>query len=254
MGRDALLGGADAASAPLAEMLVTSERTEREITVRLYEEYRRIRARLFNELLRVHSNYPPDDLLARAQTILDRVLFVAFAEDRNLLPPNTLAKAFEHRDPYNPRPVWQNFLSVFRSVDQGNPHLNIPAYNGGLFRDLEAFEDLEISDDICAELNLLGEYDFGEDVSVDVLGHIFEQSIADLEQLRADAHSAGSVPPPAPTSGKVRPSKRKIEGIFYTPAFVTSFLVRETLGSAMREAWERAGGPKATNVGGHPKA
>ena len=34
------------------------------------------------------------------------------------------------------------------------------------------------------------------------------------------------------------PSKRKAEGIFYTPPFVTSYLVRETLGKVFQERWE----------------
>jgi len=36
------------------------------------------------------------------------------------------------------------------------------------------------------------------------------------------------------------PSKRQVEGIFYTPPFVTGFLVRETLGFVITDAWERA--------------
>ncbi len=93
LGRDALLGGPSVDASPLAEMLVASERTEREITEKLYHEYRGIRARLFQELRRTHSNLPPAELLGHAQTILDRVLFLAFAEDRQLLPPNTIARA-----------------------------------------------------------------------------------------------------------------------------------------------------------------
>lgn len=104
-------------------MMLASEGTEREITARLYHEYRRIRARLFDEPRRKHSNIPARELLGNAQTILDRVLFIAFAEDRQLLPPETLEKAFKYRDPYNPRPIWNNFLAVFRSIDQGNPAL-----------------------------------------------------------------------------------------------------------------------------------
>jgi type I restriction-modification system DNA methylase subunit len=252
LGRDALLGGPAFGESPLAEMLLASERIEHEVTERLYSQYSEIRERLFAELRRKHSNIAALELLAKTQTILDRLIFIAFAEDRQLLPANTLAKAFEHRDPYFPRPVWSNFLAVFRSVDKGNPELDIPGYNGGLFRDLEGIEALEVSDEMCAEFKQLGEYDFHEDVSVDVLGHIFEQSIVDLEPLREEAArsdrtgdriSASTEPP----TTRKKPSKRKVEGIFYTPPFVTSFLVRETLGRAMADAWERAGGDQAGN-------
>ena len=34
--------------------------------------------------------------------------FTAFCEDRGLLPVEMLRKAYEHRDPFNPRPIWEN--------------------------------------------------------------------------------------------------------------------------------------------------
>ena len=243
LGRDALLGGPSPERSPLSELLVASERSEREITERLYAKYRGLRVQLFEELCRKHSNIPAETLLGYAQTILDRVLFLAFAEDRQLLPSSTIARAYEHRDPYNPRPIWQNFLAVFRSVDKGNPALNIPQYNGGLFTEVPELSDLEVSDEVCAAFRELGEYDFAEDVSVDVLGHIFEQSLTDLEQLRTEpARSSPSATTPAlPSTGTQKePSKRKKEGIFYTPPFVTSYLVRQTLGKTLADAWQRA--------------
>lgn len=249
LGRDAILGGPSPESSPLAEMLVDSERTERAITEKFYHEYRGIRARLFDELRQVHPDISIDDLLGRTQTILDRVLFAAFAEDRKLLPPNTVAKAFEHRDRYNPRDIWHNFIAVFRSIDKGNPSLGIPAYNGGLFRSIKDIEELKVSDKACGWLKKFGEYDFSEDLPIHVLGHIFEQSITDLEQLRKDALSTDSSPPPAVSAvGTQRsPSKRRSQGIFYTPPFVTAFLLRETLWRVMSEAWERSGVQQAKN-------
>ena len=241
LGRDAILGGPPAGPSPLAEILLASERTEREVTTKLYAEYRGIRSRLFDELQRRHSNIPSSDLLAYAQTILDRVLFLAFAEDRQLLPAGTIAHAYEHRDPYNPRPIWQNFVAVFKAVDKGSAQLGIPAYNGGLFREVAELEGLEISDELCGAFNELGAYDFGEDVSVDVLGHIFEQSITDLEELRREgSQQSGPAPANASVGTQKAPSKRQVEGIFYTPPFVTGFLVRETLGFVITDAWERA--------------
>jgi type I restriction-modification system DNA methylase subunit len=250
LGRDAILGGPSPDASPLAEMLLASERAEREVTEKLYAEYRGIRAKLFEELRRKHPNIPATDLLGHAQTILDRVLFVAFAEDRQLLPPNTLARAYEHRNAYNPEPIWQNFLGVFRSIDKGNSGLGIAAYNGGLFAQNEEISDLELSDEMCRSFTKFGEYDFADDVSVDVLGHVFEQSVTDLEQLRleAAANPNSQHPPPMEAGGtQKKPSKRKREGIFYTPAFVTSYLVRETLGQVLGEAWEEAGAARAPN-------
>ena len=243
LGREAILGENSPNESPLAQMLIASERTEQEITARLYAHYRGIRSRLFDELQRNHSHTPAKELLGHTQTILDRILFLAFAEDRGLVPGDTLARAFEHRDPYNPRPVWQNFVTLFHAIDKGSEGLQILPYNGGLFRKRSEIDELEVSDEMCAAFRDLGAYDFGEDVSVDVLGHIFEQSISDLEKLRAEAATqvALGVREIAPSTGTQKvPSRRKKEGIFYTPPFVTAFLVRETLGHAISEAWDRA--------------
>lgn len=246
LGREALLGGGPPGdTSPLAQMLVASEQAERDVTKRLYAHYRGIRVRLFDHLQRVNPGYLPGELLSYAQTILDRIIFLAFAEDRGLLDPKTIENAYSHRDPYQPRPIWQNFLAVFRAVDRGSTPLRVPAYNGGLFRHEPAIDKLEVSDEACGWFNDLAAYDFREDVSVDVLGHIFEQSIVDLEDLRREAsrlHGDDSEEPRiAPDrSTQKRPSKRRTEGIFYTPSFVTAFLVRETIGQAFAEAWERA--------------
>lgn len=249
LGRDAMLGGPSLDQTPLAEMLVASEIADREVTGDLYKLYTRLRSNLYEELCRKHSNRPASETLGYAQTILDRLLFIAFAEDRGLLPSNTIAKAFEHKDAYEPRPVWQNFLAVFRAVDKGSATLGIPAYNGGLFRANPDLEELELSDGLCEQFKKLSEYDFRDDVSVDVLGHIFEQSISDLEELRRQAESqliAQLSGAPEPTASvKKTVSKRRAEGVFYTPAFVTSFLVRDTIGKATAEAWTRARGDRS---------
>lgn len=238
LGRDALLGGPSPERSPLAEMLLASERTEREITAKLYADYRDLRGRLFTYLRRAHSNIPPIELLSYAQTILDRVLFLAFAEDRGLVPKDTLIRAYAHENPYNPQPIWRNFVGLFHAVDRGNPKLGIPAYNGGLFKANEELDSLELSDEFCEFFKELGEYDFREEVSVDVLGHVFEQSISDLEELRAEAETPTAVA--TSTGTQKAPTRRKREGIFYTPPFVTEYLVRNTLGLAFADAWERA--------------
>jgi hypothetical protein len=46
-------------------------------------------------------------------------------------------------------------------------------------------DGLVVGDQICEEFIDLGKYDFSEDLSVNILGHIFEQSISDLEEMRS---------------------------------------------------------------------
>ena len=83
-----------------------------------------------------------------------------FCEDCGLLPAETLKHAFEHRDPYNPHPLWHNFRGLFRAIGEGNAGLNIPAYNGGLFAPDPALDILHVPDEFCAHFKDLGDYDY----------------------------------------------------------------------------------------------
>jgi SAM-dependent methyltransferase len=230
LARDRLLGPAPGVASPVEQLLVSSAVAEAEVTRELYTEYRGLREKLFAELRRTHSNLPALELLGYAQTILDRVLFIAFAEDRDLLPKTTLADAVAYRDKYDPKPVWHNLRAVFRWIDRGNADPQVPAYNGGLFQPTPMIEKLQVSDEICKALASLSRYDFRDDISVEVLGHVFEQSISDLEALRRGA--AGDEPEPG------QPSKRHDEGVYYTPAYVTRYIVDRTLGRTLKEKRE----------------
>ena len=116
-------------------------------------------------------------------------------------------------------PSWLNFRSLFRAIDEGNAGLNIPAYNGGLFALDPALEALQVPDEVCAHFKDLGDYDYRPArevadadensevrsvIDVDILGHIFEQSITDLERIRQDLDTGGS-----PTDEKQAKTRRK---------------------------------------------
>ncbi len=47
-------------------------------------------------------------------------------------------------------------------------------------------DSLIVGDAICMKFIHFGDYDFDDELSVNILGHIFEQSISDLEQLKID--------------------------------------------------------------------
>ncbi len=231
LARERLLGPAPGIASAVELLLASSAAAEAEVTHELYREYRGLREKLFAQLRLSHSNLPALEVLSYAQTILDRVLFVAFAEDRDLLPRNTLTEAIAYRDKYNPKPSWQNLKTVFGWIDRGNPDQQFPAYNGGLFRVIPQLDELEVSDELCKDLAKLARYDFRDDISVEVLGHVFEQSISDLEALRRGAEGNSE------EAGK--PSKRHDEGVYYTPAYITRYIVDRTLGrmlAARREA------------------
>ena len=119
---------------PLASLeLTASAKAEEEVTDALYTEYRGLRGKLFTQIRKAHASLPALDVLGYARNILDRVLFIAFAQHRDLLPKNTLDDVVNHTHELVPTPIWQNLKVVFRWIDRGHPDQRFPAYGGGLF-------------------------------------------------------------------------------------------------------------------------
>ena len=247
-----LLGAArvvpDSGECHFKELFSQSETVGREITNKFYAFYADLRQAVFARLRTENAAVAPQEILRCSQKLLDRILFCAFCEDRGLLPPETVRGAFDHSDPYNPKPIWDNFRGLFRAVDKGNSGLKIPAYNGGLFAHDEGLDTLQIPDDVCALFRDLAAHDFRPArevaeadetreirsiIDVDILGHIFEQSITDLERIRQDLES-GSLP----VTDKDARARRKKEGAFYTPAFITRYIVEQTLGAVLAARFE----------------
>ncbi len=237
LGADRLL---DPAGSHLNAVLAESAKIGRELTAVFYDVYRTVRRNTFDALCQHNRDRDPAKLLAATQKILDRVLFIAFAEDRRLLPGDIIAKAYDQKaNPFDPQPVWGNFKGLFRSVDKRNEPLGIWEYNGGLFAPDEFIDALTVPDSVCAMFKLLAEYEYGgntsaggELIDVDILGHVFEQSISDLEEMQNVM--AGRV---AAAKANEKTS-RKEAGAFYTPEFVTRYIVAETLGPVLAEKFE----------------
>ncbi len=230
----------------LDALLADSLRIGRELTNDYYHEYATLRRQTFHELRRHNPDIAPADLLVLTQKILDRILFMAFCEDRHLLPAEIITRAYLHNDPFNPRPIWENFKGLFRSVDEGNKALEISGYNGGLFKKDDLLECLKVPDVVCKGFDKLAGYEYGKDadnpnakmIDVEILGHIFEQSINDLEALHQQISAPVEIAPVEVAPAKAGPSKRKKEGAFYTPAFVTRYIVAETLQPILADRFE----------------
>ena len=104
---------------------------------------------------------------------------------------------------------------------------DIYAYNGGLFKPDEILDNISIDDDILHEHTLrLSNYDFETDVDVNILGHIFEHSLGEIENVQAEIKGE-----------KVdsQKTKRKKDGIFYTPKYITKYIVENTVGKLCEE-------------------
>lgn len=214
-----LLGGAT------DKLLRDTDTAYRDITNDLYVEYRKLRENLINYLSEGDPQVPALKAIEIAQKLLDRIIFIAFAQRTDLMDERLLERAAETTNSFAPQPLWRNFLGLFKAVDKGSDALRIPEYNGGLFANDPLADSIILPDHLAKEIAGLGKWDYRSDVPVTVLGHLFEQSITDIEALKAGT-------PPAV-------SKRKREGVVYTPDSITRFLVERTVALSLDE--RRAG-------------
>ncbi len=219
------------------ERLLAKVRIEEEkISKIFYKEYKDLRLELMRDIWKHNPDMKNASVIEKAQRIIDRIVFICFCEDRGLIPQNELRHRVEQAKKFGFAP-WEMLRKFFQSIDSGDTSMGIPdGYNGGLFKKDESIDSLKISDEIIEKFVALGAYDFSEDggqLSVEILGHIFEQSISDIEEIRTQIENHGKVEEEKIIETKV--SKRKKDGIFYTPAYIVDYIVRNSLGKYLEE-------------------
>src|SRR5690606_10914417 len=87
------------------------------------------------------------------------------------------------------RPLYDRFKKYFGYMNTGRAipgKAEIHAYNGGLFAPDALLDGLLIDDQLLKKHTIkLSEYDFDTEVDTNILGHIFEHSLNDIENVRA---------------------------------------------------------------------
>ncbi|MFZ4454843.1 MAG: Eco57I restriction-modification methylase domain-containing protein [Bacteroidales bacterium] len=203
------------------------------ITKKLYKDYSVFKRQLFDNIVSLNPAYDKLLLFKKTQKLLDRYLFLFFAEDKGLLPANSVQGTVEKWIKYNADPMndyqslYSRFVKYFHLLNVGykDAHIEIYAYNGGLFANDEVLNDIKIDDKILSEHVLtLARYDYDTDVDVNILGHIFENSLNEIEEVANEL-----------TTGVKTTSKRKQDGVFYTPRYITQYIVENTVGRLCEE-------------------
>lgn len=221
------------------QMKQESVSSEDQITKALYKDYSQFKRVLFADILKQNPAPEGKDekewqllLFKKTQKLLDRLLFIFFAEDCGLLPPNSMVQiidqweSLKEMDEY--RPFYDRVKKYFGYMNTGyqGKKYEIFAYNGGLFKPDEVLDNIKITDELLvAHTRKLSEYDFESDVDVNILGHIFENSLSEIEEVTQQINN-GTTP---------QTSKRKQDGVFYTPQYITKYIVENTVGRLCAE-------------------
>lgn len=218
---------------------------EQDISKKLYKDFSNFRTALFENIVKNNLGNEAlassllngealnqQTLLRLTQKLCDRIIFILFAEDRDLLRANMIKEIREEfiNQKFTNYSLYDIYKFYFEAINKGNYKLQIPQYNGGLFAVDELLDSLIIDDFILDDnVQILSNYDFASEISVNILGHIFEQSLTDLEELQANIDNVNF--------DKTK-SKRKKDGVFYTPEYITRYIVENTLGKMCSEKRE----------------
>ena len=199
------------------------------------------------------SGAPLEDVRQAALIFLYRLLFLLYAEDRDLLPVNDsryddyglrksvrddIAKRIAGADAFSTAATryYDHVNTLCRQIDQGDASIGLPPYNGGLFAPHAAplLEQTQLDDAALAPII----YDLSHtesdgrrrfvnyrDMTVQQLGSIYERLLEREPTRAADGHIV------------VRPNSyaRKDSGSFYTPQPLVDLIVGRTLDPLLEE-------------------
>jgi hypothetical protein len=216
---------------------------EEAITKTFYNDYSQFKRELFRDIVKRNLRNPElkelgessskKELFKKTQKLLDRFLFIFFGEDRGLLPPNSIPKILEqweslkNMDAYVP--LYERYKKYFGYLNDGwkGQQDEIFAYNGGLFKPDPILDTIQIDDDLLFKhTSILTKYDFESQVDVNILGHIFEHSLNEIESVNAEIDGV---------EFDKQKTKRKKDGVFYTPKYITKYIVDNTVGKLCEE-------------------
>lgn len=189
---------------------------------------------------------PLQDVREAALILLYRLLFILYAEDRDLLPVNDrryddyglrdrvrldVGDRKDKGDTFSSTAAryWSVLDDLCRAIDEGDTSIGLPPYNGGLFdpERTPLLRQVRLSDSVMAEVidklsfertDDTRKYINYRDLSVQQLGSIYER-LLEHEVVRE-----GEIV-------DIRPNifARKGSGSYYTPDDLVNLIIRETL-------------------------
>ncbi|MCK4552847.1 N-6 DNA methylase [Candidatus Pacearchaeota archaeon] len=225
---------------------------ERNLTKEFYKLYHETRLMILKEFK--ESEIENEICLHYTQLFLNRLMFIFFAEDTELLDKRyfeiKILEVLEKSGGIDGHThyIFGKIKGIFRELDKEIPK-QIKGFNGELFKEeidgrlsfkdyrnklffKDVFQNYRLDkkvqlneydkkifnkhknrlNKIIENILLMASFDFKSEVNVNILGHIFEKSISDIENLKEE-----------------KISKRKQEGVFYTPEYVTEYICRNTI-------------------------
>ena len=160
-------------------------------------------------------------LTSCVQKLIDRILFLRIAEDKEIEVAKQLQKIAEQKEN-----VYSALKSLFLEADS--------RFNAGLFKNDDALNSLQILDKtlttIITELYYpASQYEFSV-LPVEILGSIYERFLGKVIRFKRRTKNGHSV------EIIEKPEVQKAGGVYYTPSYIVDYIVRQTIGKKIEGA------------------
>ena len=241
----------------LDRLLAEGRRSDQQVADNLRDViFRRVYRRIASILWSKQPEAESQLVALAAQTLLYRILFLCFAEDRGMLDPNdpgygpvslrqTVRDAIHQQHQQDAafstasNNYWNRLNVLRRIVDDGDDSIGVPAYNGGLFAPHALLDEVELNDAEFAEFF----YDLSHapngpetspqtglengdarvyinyrELAVQQLGGVYEKLLEYVP--RRENGDVDTV---------LQPYARKDSGSYYTPQELVDLIVEQTL-------------------------
>ena len=190
------------------------------VSQNLFDDLKRWRENLFKNYKAFNPFYSTAQIDEAVLRLLNRLIFIRTSEDREVEANRLLSLVRVLKDKKQIQILDHELASLFRELDG--------IYNSELFA-RHFSEELQIPPTELEEIiNGLYQKDFVRynfnALEADVLGTAYEQY---LGHIVAENETETHV--------EEKRTKRKSQGIYYTPAFVTKYIVQQTVGKYLNE-------------------
>ncbi|MFA6133610.1 MAG: TaqI-like C-terminal specificity domain-containing protein [Phycisphaerae bacterium] len=192
-----------------------------EVDVEFLKEIEGWRDALARNLALRNAKLSSDELNRAVQLTIDRIVFLRMAEDRGLEPCEQLLSLCGQAD------IYAGYMKLCRKADD--------KYNSGLFHFQKEADVTEAPDNITPRLAVDDKvfkpilqslyfthgspYEF-KVLPVEILGTVYERFLGKVIRL-TPGHQAKI---------EEKPEVRKAGGVYYTPAYIVDYIVRQTVG------------------------
>ncbi|MGJ4754761.1 Eco57I restriction-modification methylase domain-containing protein [Leptospira kmetyi] len=186
---------------------------QEEIKEKFFKDLKNWRANLRDYLTKNYkSKYDLETIDLMTQKTLDRLIFIDYCSDNQIIPQSRLRASLESKGH-----LYKELKNIFQDMDE--------KFNSELFSFSEC-DLIDISDEIIKPIiSDLSNTDFSK-LSVHVIGEVYENYLGEL--LKAGKGGVRVLDEEANL-------KQKTQGIYYTPDYIVDYIVRNTVGEILKK-------------------